>query len=50
MVKSSTAYFETRFLDYTQEKQHKVSILVLFGLWYYKNEIKKPRASQIIIS
>jgi len=38
MVKSSTAYFETRFLDYTQEKQHRVSILVLFELCYYKNE------------
>lgn len=44
MVKSTTVYFETRFLDYTQEKQHKVSISVLFGLWYYKNELKKTQS------
>lgn len=44
MVKSSTAYFETMLLDYIQEKQHKVSILVLFGLWYYKNEFKTPQS------
>lgn len=36
MVKRSTAYFETSFLDYIQEKQHTVSILVVFGLWYCK--------------
>lgn len=39
MVKSSAAYFETSFLDYTQEKQHKVSILVVFGLRYCKKKI-----------
>lgn len=52
MGKNSTAYFEIRFLDYTQEKQYKASILVLVGLWCYKNELKnknKTKASQIII-
>lgn len=39
MVKSSAAYFETSFLDYTQEKQHKVSILVVFGLRYCKKKL-----------
>lgn len=50
MGKNSTAYFEIRFLDYTQEKQYKASILVLVGLWCYKNELKnknKTKASQI---